>query len=475
MTANTATTGVEVLTGNFTTLTDIYVSGVTNGVVLAQAPSVVFNKFKASNSVTTAIGMTTSSTTQSISITGSNIYARTGFSYVNSASLSAITISNSVFQSQVVGSRGVFISVSQADGFNLAINNCSFTDYSVLTGTSYSGAAVYVSASASMQANITVVSTTFTNNRGQNGPSLYAFGLNEVFLSELTVFNSISSTSGGGFYLGSNFDVKILDSEFKNCSATGSGTSSGSGGAVYFNAANVNVLVANSTFSNNSATVSYGGAIYFPYSATGLLTIENCVLNENYAGQTGGAIASYGAFFMKNSTVSSNSALSYGAGIYYANSQGTTISYILYSNFDHNSASNGGAIYSSSGYITLDNATFTYNSASSLGGAIYAAYTTFSLYEATFQENSASGASGGGMYITSYSSLNVVASGFIQNSASNSGGGFYCNSNAGVLLNNVVFNGNTASSGSAYVCSACLVTTTSVYVNPDNTVSCVSQ
>ena len=463
------------LTGNFTTLTDIYVSGVTNGVVLAQAPSVVFNKFKASNSVTTAIGMTTSSTTQSISITGSNIYARTGFSYVNSASLSAITISNSVFQSQVVGSRGVFISVSQADGFNLAINNCSFTDYSVLTGTSYSGAAVYVSASASMQANITVVSTTFTNNRGQNGPSLYAFGLNEVFLSELTVFNSISSTSGGGFYLGSNFDVKILDSEFKNCSATGSGTSSGSGGAVYFNAANVNILVANSTFSNSNATVSYGGAIYFPYSATGRLTVENSVFDGNYAGQNGGAIAAYGIFSLNNTVLAYNQAKSYGAAIYYSCTQGgSVVSYIIDSKFSFNTAIYGGAIYSGAGFINLNNGTFIFNTAISRGGAIYASSSTLSLLDAVFEGNLVSGGSGGGMYIAS-SSVNMAACGFSKNSATNSGGGFYCNTNAGILLDNVAFSGNTASSGSAYFCSACLVTTASVYIAPDNTVSCVSQ
>jgi predicted outer membrane repeat protein len=111
------------------------------------------------------------------------------------------------------------------------------------------------------------------------------------------------------------------------------------GGAIY-TSANGDVIVTNSNFTSNTASVGVGGAIY---SNKGSVIVINSNFNNNKALYYGGAIYS-------------------GSG--YVNVDSPDTPFTVGSNFNNNTASfDGGAIYSSgSGDVTCtQNSIFTNN------------------------------------------------------------------------------------------------------------------
>lgn len=135
-------------------------------------------------------------------------------------------------------------------------------------------------------ANTTVVRSIFRNNiAGWNGGALYTY-------SHLTVIDSIFTgneahqTSGGaiaGSGYGSRPYLTVLNSEFRN------NTASGSGGAISFGSSEL--IVNNSVFDNNKALSGTGGAISTS-GATSTITYSN--FTNNSATGRGGAIYATG-------------------------------------------------------------------------------------------------------------------------------------------------------------------------------------
>ena len=149
--------------------------------------------------------------------------------------------------------------------------------------------------------------------------------------------------------------------------------------------------ISNCSFVNNSAS-QYGGAFY---QSSGSLGVVNCSFVNNSASASGGAILhGSGSLGVVNCSFVNNSAYSAASG----------------------------AIYHNSGSLGVVNCSFVNNSASTRGGAIF--------------HNSGS--------------LGVVNCSFVNNSASTSGGAIcFTNYNGGGSVNNSIFIGNIASTGSA--------------------------
>jgi len=138
---------------------------------------------------------------------------------------------------------------------------------------------------------------------------------------------------------------------------------------------------------NGSYPTNSGGGIL----NQGTLTLSNCVVVNNQAVQAGdssggGIENNNGALTIHNSTISSNSASSYGGGIDSYNSSTMTINQ---STVAGNSAGNqGGGIYSGNSTLTLNHSTLTANSASNSGGGINNS-STFNLYNSIVAGNDA--------------------------------------------------------------------------------------
>lgn len=225
-----------------------------------------------------------------------------------------------------------------------------------------------------------------------------------------------------------------------------SNTSDGAGGAL------VNygtLLVTSSSFINNqgngsSGTSTHGGAIL---NSGVSATIANSVFTNNKLTGSfglGGAIANeLGALSVTRTSFQRNNALDGGA-IFIASS---TVATVTLSTFTSNTAGYGGAI-ESNGELQVDYSTFTSNSALNDGGAIWVLNSDTDVTYSTFAKNS-SGTTGGAIscYANTlsviHSTLNNNRAGTVNNNSH--GGAIYstCNLN----LTNSTLSGNRAPNG----------------------------
>jgi hypothetical protein len=111
-------------------------------------------------------------------------------------------------------------------------------------------------------------------------------------------------------------------------------------------------------------------------------------------------------------------------------------------------AGNGGAIWESSGKVSIINSTISGNSAVS-GGGIYGNNGTISVTNSTFSTNSATGGGGGGVLIH-FGNMSVDSSTFSANSAAGEGGGIFCHS-GGLMISDSTISGNSADHGGGVV------------------------
>jgi len=168
--------------------------------------------------------------------------------------------------------------------------------------------------------------------------------------------------SVGDIFDGTNYTVIIIGVTIQN------GTVSQSGGGVMNWASTVtlsNVVVTGCAVSD-PVQYTYGGGI----RNRSFLTLENCTVNNNYAGGEGGGISNGGVLTIVKSTISDNTAAQ-GGGI--ATSGGSDITNVTNSTISGNTAAvRGGGIYNYYGGGTLTNVTIAYNKApGNAGGGIY--------------------------------------------------------------------------------------------------------
>jgi len=265
----------------------------------------------------------------------------------------------------------------------------------------------------------------------------------------------------GGAINNSNAQLSVTDSTFMDNRAGFSGSTLGSGGAIFSSSEDASVTITGCEFSDNQA-IRYGGAIRI--SDHSWLEINDSTLLNNTAGDSGGAlsvslyavatlnnatisgnqaekgggteIGRYGGqIIISGGTISNNTASLQGGGIYNNDIMtitGTTIS--------GNHAPEGGGIHNlGPGVLTISLSNIQDNIGSQTGGGI------FNLGHMMVEGSTVSGnqaPEGGGF--KNMSNLSITNCTITENTAAGSGGGIY-NSESGsaLTITNSTISGNT--------------------------------
>ncbi len=209
-------------------------------------------------------------------------------------------------------------------------------------------------------------------------------------------------------------------------------SSSVGGGAV---ASNGPITLTSCLFSSNR-TASGGGAIYAT-SATAVTTISGCTFTQNSATLDGGAMFA-NRISITGSSFTSNTSSRHGGAIF------TTLGGSISGNcvFTDNLAANtGGAIRSdvTGETLTVENSSFTGNSAGSSAGALFAR--RLALTNTDFVGNQTTAGRGGAV---EFSEQSTITGGIMSNNSATGGDGGAVYGSAFLTLLNTTFEGNTA-------------------------------
>jgi hypothetical protein len=267
---------------------------------------------------------------------------------------SVLTMTNNVVSGNS-GSIGATLQI-RAQSSSVSLIGNTFTDN---TGSTHGA----IELQGYDQSVLEIRTSTFTNNRGQNGAgavSLRLFSLSSALLSDNTFLNNTGTQTGA--ILVNNGTTTMIRNVFQTNSAV-----NGNGGAIYGTGGGMSVI--DSKFLFNSAKT--GGAVYMS-NTTSPSSINKCEFLCNTASDVGGAMyfsESAQGVVIENSLFRSNSAAKQGGALHLnLNNQ---VNIVRNNSFESNwSQSFGGAMYCTSFGETptlaiLENA-FTYNVA---GGA----------------------------------------------------------------------------------------------------------
>lgn len=225
------------------------------------------------------------------------------------------------------------------------------------------------------------------------------------------------------------------------------------GGGIY-NLGSISAITGD--FINNTASSSYGGAI-FNYAGT-LGSITGDFINN--FGVYGGAIASYnGELESISGNFINNSSTSYGGAIF--ESSASNIEFIKGNFINNISNRDGGAIYSYSGVISLISGDFINNSSNNNGGGIYNGHSEIVTINANFINNN-SVKDGGAINNNRGGIIDFIGGNFVNNSSSN--GGAISNLNEIKTITGV-FSKNQANLGGAIVTSGLIDTIKGIFIN----------
>jgi predicted outer membrane repeat protein len=202
-----------------------------------------------------------------------------------------------------------------------------------------------------------------TNPSDGHGGAILNFGA--LTLKDCGMFYNSASSSGGA--IDNQGTLSVNGGELMFNEAISSYPGLGTGGGIASEKGMVSVL--NCTLSDNNAGQS-GGGLY-----GGNISVSGSTLGGNTAGANGGGIDSFGALTVTNSTLSANTAGANGGGIYAA----TTVN-ISGGTLSGNSAQNGGAIYHAAGTMTIFASTFSTNTSTD-AAAIFNAYKATAIVE----------------------------------------------------------------------------------------------
>ncbi|OPX70867.1 MAG: PKD domain protein [Methanoregulaceae archaeon PtaB.Bin108] len=291
-------------------------------------------------------------------------------------------------------------------GKNLTVDSSIFSDCS--------GVAIYGNGG---EAPTTVNSSTFSNCSGG------AIRLWKDLTVTNSTFTNCSATTeipygigGGGaiFVLGT---VTVTSSAFSDCSIYPGSFPCDGGGAIYA----FNAIVDSTSFTNCSATGTYGGgAICTGYQSPGLVLVNSSTFSNcsSIGSTTTGGGAIYATTVIMNSSSISNCSTSENGGAIFSASDVS----VSHSTFSDCSAAgkNGGALYSD-GQVSVSGSTFSGCSAFD-GGAVFSPY-AMNAINSIFSDCSAMNGSGGAL---SCPSLNMVNMTFSGCSAGIEGGAISC-------------------------------------------------
>lgn len=200
------------------------------------------------------------------------------------------------------------------------------------------------------------------------------------------------------------------------------------------------------TYMDALSTIS-GGGLFNNY---GKLTLINCTVSDNKAGDQGGGIYNNtGQLILDRSTISSNRAETGGGGFY--TTEGLLI--ILNSTISGNSNgfSGGGGFFCHSAVVTLENSTVSTNSSgagsfgrSTGGGGIVNVASKLTVTNSTISGNKALSGQGrgGGIFNDSNATLDLDYVTITNNTAQIEGGGIYNSGPRNVTVRSTIIAGN---------------------------------
>jgi len=191
----------------------------------------------------------------------------------------------------------------------------------------------------------------------------------------------------------------------------------GCGGGVWAGGV-YNVLIDNTTLSNNRARCNGGGVFGTYFQDGGVVTIQSSVITGNDAGEVesgnGGGVGlsnysySQGASAnITDTTISGNSVIGSGGGVYTGYLGNMTIVRTTISG--NTAGGGGGGVMSVYGCTTIENSTIAENDTTGWGGGVYAAYSCVTVKETTISGNTAD-QDGPGIYAYDEAHVNIVNS-----------------------------------------------------------------
>lgn len=319
---------------------------------------------------------------------------------------SSPTIRNCVFQNNTVtGDYSGGGAIGCKSGSNAVISNCSFTNNQA----GRYGGAVYV-----VNSNVNLSNCSFTGNATTNTePNGYGgavcFSGSTSTISHGIFSGNISTYGGGAIGIISISNVTITDSAIRNNNAVGDN--------------------------------SHAGGIYGAHS---IVSIEECVVEDNTAEYNGGIYMNESTLTMQNTTIQNNQAQTGKAG-----GMGAEFSDITVSNTaiqGNHADDSGGGIYLNLTEATIENCSIRENaSQNSVGGGIYSYGGDVMLTDTLIQDNSAT--DGGGLDLRDANSV-ITGCLIIDNTAVSFGGGIVFERETATLTNNII-RGNRLTAASA--------------------------
>lgn len=245
--------------------------------------------------------------------------------------------------------------------------------------------------------------------------------------SNETVLDGFTLTGGQGFW-GGAIEINGSNPTIQNCILTGNNATRGAGAVVLYGQpvlractftnntaeiasavyveANSSALIEDCLFVNNSAQYFAAGVFLQGISSA---TIRNCEFLENEADSSPAMSVGFNSTALLEECVfSGNIAATGNTGALSVASNGAATCNSCV--FTDNHAAHGGAILCSLGEITLNDCSFSGNSATGDGGAIlFVNYCDATLNACVIQSNSAEG-DGGGVFIDSTADLSIADS-----------------------------------------------------------------
>ena len=352
---------------------------------------------------------------------------------IRTQGISTLNISNTTISGNIAdgnpGVGGVLF-----DTGTLTVTNCTISG-NQSTGPSSGGGGI-----SGGNSTFTLTDSTITGNSGIFGGGVGAGGTST--LTNVTITNNQAVARGAGLSTGGN--VTVMNSTIAGNTVS---QSDGNAGGIWNQG---NLTVSNSLITANSATFGAGiftaggltmtgtsvrnntasdtgGGIYNNAGGTtGLpVSLTNCVIQGNFAGNFAGGIQNRDVFNLTNSTVADNVTNLGGGGVF--NTQITvgsaTMTFTRSTISGNCSNSGGGGVQNQAGAVSLTNSTVSSNRANGAGGAFVVTQNgSLSLAFSTVAFNTA--ASAGGIRMTSGT---VTANNSIigRNSAPSGGNDFF--------------------------------------------------
>lgn len=246
---------------------------------------------------------------------------------------------------------------------------------------------------------ITLDSTTVTNNYAAAGGGIYSLGTagsdTHITLRNNTKFTGNTAASGAGIYLvrssGNNILLELSDSAIDN------NTASSGGGIFAYNGVQINANKA--SFNGNKAANGAGIYLYGQNNKV-MAELTDSFIDNNIASDWGGGIFAYnGAEVKANNTSISNNKGGNAGGLLVWNNSSAELS--NGSKVIGNTATkgNGGGVYAINGTVTATDCDIIHNTATGNGGGIYGEQrSTIGLRTGALYNNHA-GTAGDDMYL----------------------------------------------------------------------------